>query len=89
MRWLYRPDRQHKLKVGHSTDMGPSLLARTKLRRGWAHSAALAVAPATGPELQLKSRCCCGRPCCRAQALVAAVAECRAWLGTLMNAGEG
>jgi hypothetical protein len=37
--------------------MGPSLLARTKLRRGWAHSAALAVAPATGPELQLKSRC--------------------------------
>lgn len=54
-----RPDRQHKLKVGVSTQMGPLLMARTKLLRGWAHSAALGLAPATGPELQLKSRCCC------------------------------
>lgn len=85
--WQYRPDRQHKLKVGLSTDMGPSLLARTKLRRGWAHSAALAVAPATGPELQLKSRCRCKRPRCCARALPAAVAECWGWLDALTNAG--
>ena len=54
---MCRPDRQHKLKVGLSTDIGSLLVARTKLRHGWVHSAALAIVPATGMELQLKSRC--------------------------------
>lgn len=54
-------DRQHKLKLGFDNRMGPLLMARTKLRRGWVHSAAVAAAPATGPELQLKSRPAAGQ----------------------------